>query len=382
MPRLPRSTADFAQLPTEAAHPRAAKLDTMAPEAIAALMLGEEAKAVRAAQARADVIGRAARLVADRLAAGGRLVYVGAGTSGRLGTLDAVECVPTFGVPPSRLVPIIAGGPSALTRSVEGAEDNVRDGEQRLRRVAVGPADVVCCMAASGDDAVRARRARVRALPPRRDHPRHLRRPTPTNGERVADVVIALETGPEVIAGLDPAQGGNRDEDHAERDVDRRVRAAGQDLRRPDGRRAPDEREAVGARDPDRAHAVGARRCGGAQDDREGGRARQGRAGHAPRGRERRARQGAAGQAQGIAAGDRRGSGRRPAAGGRDATTRAPTTGRGERRPAPPAARPARAPPPHRHRPAVGDQRRRHRRGAVRDRRLRREHRRSSRARS
>jgi N-acetylmuramic acid 6-phosphate etherase len=200
MPRAPRSPAEFAQLPTEAAHPRAAKLDTMPPEAIAALMLGEEAKAVRAAQARADVIGQAARLVADKLAAGGRLVYVGAGTSGRLGTLDAVECVPTFGVPPSRLVPIIAGGPSALTRSVEGAEDNVRDGEQRMRRVAVGPADVVCCVAASGTTPF------VRAA---LDYARFRRAATilvtcsgtPTNGERVADVVIALDTGPEVIAG-------------------------------------------------------------------------------------------------------------------------------------------------------------------------------------
>ena len=229
----------------------------MAPEAIAALMLGEEAKAVRAAQSRADVIGRAARLVADRLAGGGRLVYVGAGTSGRLGTLDAVECVPTFGVPPSRLVPIIAGGPAALTRSVEGAEDNVRDGEQRLRRVAVGPADVVCCVAASGTTPF------VRAA---LEYARFRRAATilvtcagnpATNGEeRVADVVIALDTGPEVIAGLDPAQGGNRDEDRAERDVDRRVRAAGQDLRRPDGRRATDEREAVGARHPDRARAA------------------------------------------------------------------------------------------------------------------------------
>lgn len=172
----------------------------MEPEAIAALMLGEEAKAVRAAQMRADLIGRAARLVADRLAGGGRLVYVGAGTSGRLGTLDAVECVPTFGVPPSRLVPIIAGGPAALTRSVEGAEDNVRDGEQRLRRVAVGPADVVCCIAASGTtpfvraalDYARFRRAAsilVTCASP------------PASGERVADVVIALDTGPEVIAG-------------------------------------------------------------------------------------------------------------------------------------------------------------------------------------
>ena len=173
----------------------------MAPEAIAALMLGEEAKAVRAAQSRAEVIGRAARLVADKLAAGGRLVYVGAGTSGRLGTLDAVECVPTFGVPPSRLVAVIAGGPAALTRSIEGAEDNVRDGEQRLRRVAVGPADVVCCVAASGTTPF------VRAA---LDYARFRRASTilvtctaapPTNGERVADVVIALDTGPEVIAG-------------------------------------------------------------------------------------------------------------------------------------------------------------------------------------
>jgi len=200
MARAPRSSTDFAQLPTEAAHPRAAKLDTMAPEAIAALMLSEEAKAVRAAQARADAIGRAARLVADKLAAGGRLIYVGAGTSGRLGTLDAVECVPTFGVPPSRLVAIIAGGPAALTRSVEGAEDNVRDGEQRLRRVAVGPADVVCCVAASGTTPF------VRAA---LDYARFRRASTilvtcggdPPNGERVADVVIALDTGPEVIAG-------------------------------------------------------------------------------------------------------------------------------------------------------------------------------------
>ena len=173
----------------------------MEPDQIAALMLGEEAKAVRAAQARADVIGQAARLVADKLAAGGRLIYVGAGTSGRLGTLDAVECVPTFGVPPSRLVAIIAGGPAALTRSVEGAEDNVRDGEARLRRVAVGPADVVCCVAASGTTPF------VRAA---LDYSRFRRAATilvtctgtpPTNGERAADVVIALDTGPEVIAG-------------------------------------------------------------------------------------------------------------------------------------------------------------------------------------
>lgn len=192
-----RLSADFAQLPTEALHPRAGKLDTMAPEAIAALMLAEEARSIRAAQTRADAIGRAARVVADKLGKGGRLVYVGAGTSGRLGTLDAVECVPTFGVPPSRVVPIVAGGPAALTRSVEGAEDDVRDAEQRMRRAAVGPADVVCGIAASGVTAF------VRAA---LDYARFRRAATifVTAGlveDNAADVVIALETGPEVVAG-------------------------------------------------------------------------------------------------------------------------------------------------------------------------------------
>jgi len=179
-------------------HPRAARLDTLAPEAIAALMLAEEAKAVAGARAQSAEIGRAAQLAADKLAAGGRLVYVGAGTSGRLGTLDAVECVPTFGVPPSRVVPIIAGGPSALTRSVEGAEDNIRDAEQRMRRVAVGPADVVCGVAASGVTPF------VRAA---LEYARFRRAATifvtcaPSGGDVVADVIVALDTGPEVIAG-------------------------------------------------------------------------------------------------------------------------------------------------------------------------------------
>jgi len=193
-----REPSDFARLSTEAVHPRAAKLDTLAPEAIAALMLAEEAKALAAARGRSEEIGRAARLVADKLAAGGRLVYAGAGTSGRLGTLDAVECVPTFGVPPSRVVPIIAGGPAALTKSVEGAEDNVREAEQRMRRAAVGPADVVCGVAASGVTPF------VRAA---LEYARFRRAATifvtcaPTGGEVTADVVVALDTGPEVIAG-------------------------------------------------------------------------------------------------------------------------------------------------------------------------------------
>ncbi len=181
-------------------HPRSARLDTLAPEGIAALMLAEEAKALAAARSQSEEIGRAARLAADKLAAGGRLVYVGAGTSGRLGTLDAVECVPTFGVPPSRVVAIMAGGPAALTKSIEGAEDNVREAEQRMRRAAVGPADVVCGVAASGVTPF------VRAA---LEYARFRRAatifvtcaPVSATGDVAADVIVALDTGPEVIAG-------------------------------------------------------------------------------------------------------------------------------------------------------------------------------------
>src|SRR5262245_49644379 len=202
MPRVKSSAApDYAALPTEAANPRSEFLDTLPPEEVVKLLADEEGNALRAVRARSAKIAEAARLVADKLAAGGRLVYVGAGTSGRLGTLDASECVPTFGVPPSLVVPIIAGGPHALTRAVEGAEDNPREAEQRMRRVAVGPADVVCCIAASGVtpfsvsalEYARFRRAATifvtcAAVPPGEE-------------DALADIVIELATGPEVIAG-------------------------------------------------------------------------------------------------------------------------------------------------------------------------------------
>jgi N-acetylmuramic acid 6-phosphate etherase len=171
----------------------------MPAEAVVRLMLTEEVKSVQAAAARADVIGRAAELVAKRLAAGGRLVYAGAGTSGRLGTLDAVECVPTFGIPPSRVVPIIAGGPSALTRAVEGAEDDARDAEQRLRRAAVGPTDVLCAIAASGVTPFA--RAALEYARFRRAATIFVTCGRVAGTETLADVIIEIPTGPEVIAG-------------------------------------------------------------------------------------------------------------------------------------------------------------------------------------
>ena len=341
----------------------------MPPEAIAALMLGEEAKAVRAAQARADDIGQAARLIADQLAAGGRLIYVGAGTSGRLGTLDAVECVPTFGVPPSRLVPIIAGGPAALTRSIEGAEDNVRDGEQRMRRVAVGPADVVCCVAASGTtpfvraalDYARFRRAAtifVRCAAARRRR------------RGVANVVIALDTGPEVIAGSTRLKAGTA----TKITLNAMSTAAFVLLGKTYGGLMVDVRP-TNAKLWARAIRI-VRALSGVDDatarrliEKAGGRAKVALVMHhagvnATRAKELLVKH--KGSLRAIV-GD--------VATGRRQPPRPATTGRDDRRPAAPPARRARAPPAHRRGPAVRDQRRRNRRGAVRDRRLRREHR-------
>ena len=103
--------------------------------------------AVRAASVR---IAEAVTAALPRIAAGGRLVYAGAGTSGRLGVLDSVELFPTFSWPPSRAMAVIAGGPRAMFEAVEGAEDSAEQGASDLRAIAVGCNDVVILLAASG----------------------------------------------------------------------------------------------------------------------------------------------------------------------------------------------------------------------------------------
>ncbi len=141
---------DYARLLTEQAGDEPVELDTRKPIEIVDALLGAEAQVARAVRAERRKIAAAAVLIARAIKAGGRLVYAGAGTSGRLGTLDAVECGPTFSVPPSLIQAVIAGGPRALVRSVEGAEDDPKDAEKRMRRVAVDAKDVVCAIAASG----------------------------------------------------------------------------------------------------------------------------------------------------------------------------------------------------------------------------------------
>jgi N-acetylmuramic acid 6-phosphate etherase len=138
------------RLQTEAHNPASANLDELTPLEIVRLMNREDGRAVDAVGSQADVITQAIDVIAECLRGGGRLVYGGAGTSGRLGVLDATECPPTFNVPPGQVVGIIAGGPAALTRAVEGAEDHPEFGEQDLKAMGFCAKDVFLGIATSG----------------------------------------------------------------------------------------------------------------------------------------------------------------------------------------------------------------------------------------
>jgi N-acetylmuramic acid 6-phosphate etherase len=184
--------------PTERLHPRAEDLDLLSVEDVVRRLHEEDVAAVRAVRVALPSIARAARSVADALRAGGRLLYAGAGTSGRLGVLDASECPPTFGASPSQVQAVIAGGRRALTRAVEGAEDDAEAGAAAVRKFRASPRDVVCGIAASASTPYvlgaleEARRLGARTVlvccnPP---------------GPRVkVDFVLHAPTGPELVAG-------------------------------------------------------------------------------------------------------------------------------------------------------------------------------------
>ena len=124
-------------------------IDAASTREILRIINAEDKRVALAVEAELDSIAEAVDLVADTFKAGGRLFYVGAGTSGRLGILDASECPPTYGTPPEMVQGIIAGGPKAVFRSQEGAEDVVEDGARALHDAGVSPRDIVCGIAAS-----------------------------------------------------------------------------------------------------------------------------------------------------------------------------------------------------------------------------------------
>lgn len=141
---------DLDGMTTEARNPRSADLDRLDSLEIVRLINSEDAGVAEAVARVTPQIARAVDIIAERLARGGRLVYVGAGTSGRLGVLDAAECPPTFNTPPGQVIGLIAGGSGALLKAVEGAEDSREQGAENLRAIGLDENDVVVGIAASG----------------------------------------------------------------------------------------------------------------------------------------------------------------------------------------------------------------------------------------
>ena len=138
------------KLTTEARNPLTTGLDNLSAIEIVQLINSEDARIALAVKAVADPIAEAIDIIAVRLSNGGRLIYMGAGTSGRLGVLDAVECPPTFSTEPELVVGLIAGGPEGLLRAVEGAEDSRDMGREDLQNLKLSNLDVVVGIAASG----------------------------------------------------------------------------------------------------------------------------------------------------------------------------------------------------------------------------------------
>jgi N-acetylmuramic acid 6-phosphate etherase len=141
---------DLADLTTEGRNPASEDIDRLSPLEIVQLMNAEDTLVPAAVRRVLEPIAQAATTIAERLRDGGRLIYLGAGTSGRLGVLDASECPPTFNARPWQVVGLIAGGPAALTRSIEGAEDLPQHGADDLRKIDLTGGDVVVGIATSG----------------------------------------------------------------------------------------------------------------------------------------------------------------------------------------------------------------------------------------
>jgi N-acetylmuramic acid 6-phosphate etherase len=195
----------WAKLPTESRNPRSRRLDALPTERVVALVLDEDRRAIAAASREIASIVRAARLTARVLDRGGDVVLLGAGTSGRLAVLEAAECPPTFGSDPRRIRAVMAGGRDSVFLAREGAEDDESAGRRagarlRARDLLVG------ISASSVTPFVRGALAAAR----RRGAATTLVTCAPARGlGRLADVVIAPRTGPEVLTGSTRLKAGS-----------------------------------------------------------------------------------------------------------------------------------------------------------------------------
>jgi N-acetylmuramic acid 6-phosphate etherase len=194
-----RPMNDRSHLLTELRLPESMRLDAMPIADAVALMNQQDAKAVEAVGKVQPDVTRAIEHVVAALRQGGRLIYYGAGTSGRLGVLDASECPPTFRADPEMIQGVIAGGPDAMFRAKEGAEDSPEGGASAVDEKHITPKDVVCGIAAGGTTPFvhgalrRAKQLGARTL--------FVTCVQPTPNEPEVDVVIRPLTGPEVLTG-------------------------------------------------------------------------------------------------------------------------------------------------------------------------------------
>jgi len=195
----PDDLLDVARLvsPTEERNPRTTDIDLLPPADVVRLIMDEDAGVASVVRAERFRVTQAVELAVEAIRSGGRVHYAGAGTSGRLGVLDAVELLPTYGVGPEWFDAHLAGGPDAMTVSVEGAEDDAEAARRDLDHV--GPHDLVVGLAASGRtpyvggalDLARERGARTALVSAN---------PSAPLADR-ADVAILLDTGPEAVTG-------------------------------------------------------------------------------------------------------------------------------------------------------------------------------------
>lgn len=191
----------WAKLTTESVNSRSLTLDAMSPERVARVITSEDIRALRAVRRASGEIAKAARIFAGSIVSGGNAIYVGAGTSGRLGVADAAELPPTFGLPKSgkgSAIGVIAGGRRALVRSVEGAEDDGNAGRSAMQRAGAGKGDIVIGISASSlapyvrsalQFAKSARASTVLVTMNRIAKPSFV------------DVLISVPVGPEVVTG-------------------------------------------------------------------------------------------------------------------------------------------------------------------------------------
>jgi N-acetylmuramic acid 6-phosphate etherase len=190
---------DLRKLGTEKINAASVNLSRKSSIAIARIINAEDAKVAGAVKRALPEIGQAIDLISDALRQGGRLIYVGAGTSGRLGALDASECTPTFNTDPRTVQYVIAGGKRALAAAVEASEDSLTLGRSELARKKPGKKDAVVGIAASGRTPFT-----IAALRYARAHGSKTIavscNPNSPLG-RLADVSIVAEVGPEVVAG-------------------------------------------------------------------------------------------------------------------------------------------------------------------------------------